>query len=65
MPTIRYRGPHDGVDLEDGQTVARGRTVVVSTDLARRLLEQTDNFAAVAPPRKRKTTAPAPKTPED
>lgn len=65
--TIRYVGNTDAVDLEDGQTVARGKTVTVSPDLARRLLDQAENFGAVKPrARKAKAPASAPDvTPED
>lgn len=69
--SIRYVGNTDAVDLEDGQTVARGHQVSVSPELAKALLEQADNFVAVkSKARARKAPAKAPakapdNTPED
>lgn len=57
---IRYNGVHDEVELEDGQTVKRHHQITVDDDLARRLLEQADNYSRVkAKPRARKPRAKA------
>lgn len=62
---IRYNGVHDEVELEDGQTVKRHHEITVDDDLARRLLEQADNYSRVKPkakPRAKAEPAAAPTT---
>ena len=44
---VIYLGPHDEIELVDGQIVQRGATVEVSEDLGPRLLEQVGSFAPV------------------
>lgn len=62
---IRYNGVHDEVELEDGQTVKRHHEITVDDDLARRLLEQSDNYSRVKrkPPRKPRAKAEPAATP--
>lgn len=56
MPEVVYVGPSkSGVEIaETGQFAERGKPVEVSADLAKRLLQQPDNWEAAKPSSTRK-----------
>jgi hypothetical protein len=53
MPTLRYVGPIDEVDVVGVGTFKRGDELEVSDDLASGLLAQADNFESVKTTKKK------------
>ena len=53
MTKITYLGPCESVRLPDGTLAERDATVDVDSDLADRLLEQSDTFTTTGPKKKK------------